>query len=235
MLSGEVTNDSIEKSYLHVINLSLQKGTVTNTGGRFTIPVRINDSLYVSAIQFEPKTVVVTPGIFSQGRITIALTEKNTQLNEVKVSDLYLSGRLGDDAKLPKLEKPFTAEDAGLPRYTGPRLTLEERRLYTATHTAGGLVPVDAIINAISGRTKRLKEYVVISNMERRVQDARNFVNDSTYIKILNIPAKYIDDFVHYTYQDNEALLFLVKQNNPLQIMDSLIVRAKRYRKFKGI
>lgn len=59
-LSGKIMNDSLEDSYLHIMNLNLQRGTITNADGAFTIPVRINDTLYISAVQFEDEKIVVT-------------------------------------------------------------------------------------------------------------------------------------------------------------------------------
>lgn len=229
MLEGRILNDSIEHEYLHILNLTLQKGTITSQSGNFTIPVRVNDTLYISALQFKHKEVVVTPAIYSQKYIEITLETEVTQLDDVNISDTELSGRLGDDMNLPKLEKPFDPAEAGLPVYTGPVLTSEERKLYTATHSGGGIIPVDAVINAISGRTAYLKKIVKVSNMERKIQKARNLVADSTYINQLEIPARYIDDFVHYVYMDNEPNLAIAASENPLSLMELLLRSAPAY------
>ena len=96
-------------------------------------------------------------------------------------------------------------------------------------------IPVNAVINAISGRTKMLKNHVRISNMEIRVQKARNLVSDSTYIYQLNIPAKYIDDFAHYIYQDKTENLQIASEDNPLSLIELLMEQAPLYLQFKQI
>ena len=234
-LTGKITNDSIDHEYLHVLNLTLQKGTITNEKGVFRIPVREQDTLYISAVQFKPKEVVITSEIIAKNFIELVLETNVTELEDVNISDIDLSGRLGDDMNIPKVEKPFNPADAGLPVYTGPIITQEERKLYTATHSGGGIIPVNAVINAISGRTKMLKNQVRISNMEIRVQKARNLVSDSTYIYQLNIPAKYIDDFAHYIYQDNTENLQIASEENPLSLIELLMEQAPLYLQFKQI
>tara|TARA_R110000751_G_scaffold91938_1_gene180133 strand:+ start:2669 stop:3442 length:774 start_codon:yes stop_codon:yes gene_type:complete len=234
-LTGKITNDSIDHEYLHVLNLTLQKGTITNEKGVFRIPVREQDTLYISAVQFKPKEVVITSEIIAKNFLELELETNVTELEDVNISDIDLSGRLGDDMNIPKVEKPFNPADAGLPVYTGPIITQEERKLYTATHSGGGIIPVNAVINAISGRTKMLKNQVRISNMEIRVQKARNLVSDSTYIYQLNIPAKYIDDFAHYIYQDNTENLQIASEENPLSLIELLIEQAPLYLQFKKI
>ena len=234
-LTGKITNDSIDHEYLHVLNLTLQKGTITNEKGVFRIPVREQDTLYISAVQFKPKEVVITSEIIAKNFLELELETNVTELEDVNISDIDLSGRLGDDMNIPKVEKPFNPADAGLPVYTGPIITQEERKLYTATHSGGGIIPVNAVINAISGRTKMLKNQVRISNMEIRVQKARNLVSDSTYIYQLNIPAKYIDDFAHYIYQDNTENLQIASEENPLSLIELLMEQAPLYLQFKKI
>ena len=233
MLQGRVVNDSIEHEYLHILNLSLQKGTITNEAGVFTIPVREHDTLYVSALQFKHETIPVTREMVAKKYLEIKLVPEITELDDVQISDSELSGRLGDDMNLPKLEKPFDPAAAGLPVYKGPVLTQEERKLYTATHSGGGIIPIGAVINAITGETKRLKEQVRISNMEIRVQKARNLVSDTTYIKSLNIPARYIDDFVHYVYFDNTQTLAVASSKNPLSLLEMLMEKAPLYLQYK--
>ena len=235
MLSGQITNDSIDHEYLHILNLTLQKGTITNERGGFTIPARVNDTLYISAIQFKHKELVITSEILSRNNLQVELETEVTELEDVNISNIDLSGRLGDDMNIPKVEKPFNPADAGLPVYTGPILMQEERRLYTATHAGGGIIPVSTIINAISGRTKMLKKQVAISRMEVKVQKARNLVADSTYIYQLNIPARYIDDFAHYVYEDQTKNLQIASEENPLALIELLLEQAPLYLQFKDL
>ena len=228
MLHGEVLNDSIDKAYLHVMNLNLRQGTITNDGGVFTIAVRQNDTLYISALQFEHKKIVITAEILSRKQLSFYLDEVINNLPEVNISNLDLTGRLGEDLKKQPVVKPFDPAAHGLPVYTGRVLTQEERRLYTATSG-----PVGMLVNALNGQTKILKQIVRVTNMERRVQEARNYFEDSLYVRQLNIPPELIDDFAHFVYENNTENLKLIEVDNPLTLMELLIKKSKQYKEMK--
>ncbi|MGB3774769.1 MAG: hypothetical protein WA951_05895 [Leeuwenhoekiella sp.] len=233
VLQGQVLNDSIGNAYLHIVNLTTQQGTITNEGGAFTIPVHLQDTLYISAVQLENMKVVITPEIFSRKQIEIRLKDEVNDLPQVTVSDINLSGMLGLDSKNSNVEKPFDPAAAGLPVYTGPTLTQEERQLYTAQHSANGIVSVDAVLNALSGRTKMLQKRVELSNMERRVQSARRVMSDSMYTKILDIPPALIDDFVHFVFEGKEWRLKYAEDNNVLALIEMLQELAPEYLEIK--
>jgi hypothetical protein len=233
MLRGRVLNDTIDKAYLHILNLTTQQGTITNEGGVFTIPVYIQDTLFVSAVQLKHKKIVITPEIFLRKHIEFHLDEEVNDLPEVIVRDINLSGILGTDAKNSGVEKPFDPAAAGLPVYTGPTLTLEERQLHEAEHSGGGIVPVGALINAFTGRTKMLKKRVALSKMERRVQEAREVFTDSIYTRQFKIPVELIDDFVHFVFEGKEWRLKYAESNNALELIKMLQKLAPEYLAFK--
>ena len=69
------------------------------------------------------------------------------------------SGDLTKDAALTKGAPELYPEDLGLPRNTAPKRTVEERRYYTAV-TSGAGIPLDGLINSITGRLKMLKQHI---------------------------------------------------------------------------
>lgn len=229
LLEGQVLNDSIDRAYLHVVNLSLRRGTITTDGGKFTIPVRVSDTLYVSAVQLEHKQIIITPEIFSRKQLSFYLNQIVNTLADVNISNIDLSGNLGEDMRKQPVDKLFDPAAAGLPVYNGPVLTQEERMLFTAT--AG---PVDMLIGALSGQTKLLKKLVQISNMERRIQEARNFFPDSMYVRQFNIDPLLIDDFMHYVFHENEQNLKLAEQDEPLKLIEVLTQKSREYKAMKA-
>ena len=231
MISGKVLNDSLDNSALHVVNLNLQKGTITNKNGEFSIPARLNDTLNISGIQFQHKKFVITSTAFSKEQISFYMEPEVSELDAVQISNITLSGRLGADINIPNLIEPFDPGAAGLPVYNGPHLTLEERRLYTASSGIG----VGALINYLSGRTKMLKKHVEISRMERRVQQARKIFNDSTYINSLHIPENLLDDFAHYVYMDKPNALDVAESRDELELLEFLIKKSSDYLRYKEL
>lgn len=231
LLKGEILNEGVDRANIHVVNLQLQTGTITTGEGFFEIEVREGDTLHFSAVQFDVLEKIITSEIFSRKRLLLYLNPAVNELDEVVVNDLNLSGRLDQDLKIVKTTPIFDPVQMGISKTHGSTLTVEERRLYVASSGIG----LGSLINFLSGRTKMLKKHVAISQMEARVQNARSIFNDSIYINELNIPRKYIDDFVHYVFQDKPVALKIAEQQSQLDLLDYLIKQASNYREHKQI
>ncbi len=230
MLEGRVLNDSIAGIELNVVNLSLQIGTITDTYGTFKIPVTINDTLHVSAVNYESRQIVITPVIHSRGKLSFYLTPKINELDEVIVSTINLTGDLTKDSKSIPFKIYIDPTDLGIPANARPTMTVEERRVYSATAGAG---PLGSLINAISGRTKMLKRHLEIAKLRAIVESNRHKFSDSTFIKSLKIPERYIEDFVYYVFEDQQAIR-LVNKGDTLGILEFMLKKSSLYLKLKA-
>ncbi|MBE15522.1 MAG: hypothetical protein ABNH00_12690 [Dokdonia sp.] len=227
LLAGKVLNDTIDKSSLNVVNLSKRKGTTTRTDGTFELEVSVNDTVNISAIQYESRQFVVNQTMFNRKRISLYLIPKINQLQEVEISNIDLSGNLSKDATLTKGQPQLYPEDLGLPRNTAPKRTVEERRYYTAV-TSGSGIPLDGLINAITGRLKMLKKHIAVSRFEQKVQRTRYQFSDTLYMKELNIDKERIEDFVYYVFEDETAKNY-VDQGDALGLLDFMMQKSKQY------
>lgn len=97
ILKGKIKANSPDIEKIHVINLSLEKGAVTDEDGDFQIFAGEEDSLYVSSVQFENKTIVVTKEMIKSKKIIINLQNRMNELAEVVIDDIKLSGYLAND------------------------------------------------------------------------------------------------------------------------------------------
>ncbi len=82
---------------MNIINQTSRVGTVTDVNGNFSIPVRMADSLRISAVQFAPQTILITEDILEKGAITIVLKPSLSELQEVTISDGGLTGDIKKD------------------------------------------------------------------------------------------------------------------------------------------
>lgn len=226
-LQGQVLNDTIDRSNLNIVNITLEKGTTTSQSGNFEIPVRVGDTINISALQYISKQFIVTPTIFKRKKITLYLEPKVTELQEVEISNIELTGDIYKDIQSTKLKRQIFPSDLGIPENTAPPRTIEERRYYTAVTSSGG-IPLDGLINAITGRLKMLKKHIEVSRFEKKVQEARFEFSDSLYMKQLNIPQDRIEDFVYYIFENKDALAY-VNTNNALDLLDYMILKSKDY------
>ncbi len=165
-ISGKVKSKA-DVENIHVINKTAQIYTITNAKGEFKINVTLNDTLQFSSIQHKLKEVMVSQEIISTKICLVVLDELINELDEVLVGKV-LTGNLLTDIKNIEGDPPINFYDLGIPGYTGKIATQSERRLYQAGEFKPkmllgllvGSMPLDPVLNGISGRTKELKERV---------------------------------------------------------------------------
>ena len=231
LLEGQVLNDTIDKSNLNIVNLSLRRGTVTNNSGAFTIEARENDTINISAVQYESRQFIVNSTIFNRKKITLYLIPKITELDQVTISNIDLTGDMSKDINSTKFEVKIRPSQLGIPENTAPPRTVEERRYYTAVTSGSGL-PIDGLINAITGRLKMLKKHIEVSRFEKLVQESRYTFTDSIYMKELNIEKELIEDFVYYTFEDPQAKGF-TDASDALGLLEFMIEKSKAYNELR--
>ena len=166
-------------------------------------------------------------GIFSISS-GLAYAEFINELDEVVVRPYNLSGDLSRDMNSITKEKVYVASTLGLPNAYVKPITQAARKLNEAT-TGGGLVPLNPIINAISGRTKYLKKVLATQEKYARTVRVREYYADSLFVKHLNIPENKIDDFMYFCEVDT-AFASVVDSHDKLKIWEYLKLRSNAYR-----
>lgn len=227
ILSGEVDCPEPDCSGINVLNKRSLQGTITTDQGQFTIGVKLGDTLVFSAVQFKVKVLRVVEYLLQTNFVRIPMEPFVNELDEVVVQPYNLSGNLGADATNLEPAAPPSAESLGLPNAGIRIITQEERRLHEAT-SGGGLVPLNPILNAITGRTKRLKEQLRVQQKYQRTQRVRAFYPDSLFTKELQIPKEKIPDFMYYCEIDS-VFQARVDTRDRLLIWEYMKNRAKTY------
>lgn len=171
-ISGVVeSNTNVEN--IHVINKTAQVFTVTDNRGQFLIMAKLNDTIVFSSIQHQQKEVVISKEMMLSKALFVLLQEQINELDEVLVGKV-LTGNLQLDINNIEGKPPINFYDVGIPGFTGKPATQSERRLHEAGEFKPamllglflGYVPLNPILNGISGRTKMLKDRV---ELEKRV------------------------------------------------------------------
>ena len=207
----------------------MRTGTVTDENGTFVINARENDTLNISGVQYEPRQIVVITPIYERGRISFYLIPKIEELDQVTISNITLSGNIERDIKETKLDLYLSATDLGLPENTLPPMTVEQRKLYSATSGAGA---IGSLINAISGRTKMLKKHVEVGKLRAAVESKRDQFSDSIYMRELNIPEALIEDFVYYIFEQEEEIK-QINLDNSLELLNYMLTKSSLYLNLK--
>ncbi|MBZ9630713.1 carboxypeptidase-like regulatory domain-containing protein [Salegentibacter sp. LM13S] len=223
ILSGQIITEEPLNSPVHIINVTRQIGGVRELSGRFSVEVNIGDSLVFSSVQYRKKTIVVSREKLQQNNFTIKLEEDLTELDEVKLHNL--SGNLGNDISRIKIFNKF---DLNAPMARKPPPSQVERQLFTATTGPGGsrlsilgaltgTIPLDPVINAISGRTAWLKKRKAKDEFKFTIEKAIYLISENTLIEDFEIPKDEVMNFVYYCAENYDLEILL---ENPLELYE---------------
>ncbi len=213
---------------VHILNLTAKTATITNAEGRFQMRVQRGDTLLISAVRYMRRQIFITDAILQSEALRIPMEPFVNTLDEVVVSPYDLTGDLNKDIqKLPDKQLP-SAISMGLPNARARKFTATENRLNEAT-TGAGIVPLNPILNAISGRTKRLKKQLEIERRYQKMMKWRMEYPDSVITHQLNIPRTRIEDFMYFCEVDSEFEP-IADSGNQLRIWGFLRKKSQEYR-----
>ena len=191
---------------IHVINKTSNYYAVTTVTGDFKIKVKTNDTIVFSSILYKLKEVVVTPSIYKSKYLSTVLETFVNDLDEVTLGKV-LTGNLSLDVANQGNKKQINFADVGIPGYTGKPLTQSARRLKEASNfmpTVGGGfggggvgLQINPIINAITGRTKELKQRVLLENKTSLLEKIKSQFA-ATFFESHELPEDKREEFFLY-------------------------------------
>lgn len=205
----EANNTYLEK--IHVINLNLEKGAVTNANGDFQILANENDSLYISSVQFENKTVVVTKEMIASKSLKIVLQNKMNELAEVVIDDIKLSGYLASDLtkisvknverknKLQNDLNSFIAKDKKLNPYGSP-------------NPAGG-IRIDKIAGAVIDKLSKNADGPRYYSPKELANRSIEIVGHEFFREDLNLNENEICNFAYFCTEDSRFKRLVINNN----------------------
>lgn len=191
IISGPVTVENVE-----VINVANQRMVITNSKGEFEIWAKTNDLLLFSNSNYEDSRKRLWEEEYNSGKIEIKIVPIVTELEEVVVTQ---TDEIGNEYKAAKQYTPA------------------ERKLVTGAtpirQIQGIGISNDAIINAISGKTKMMKKQVSVEKKEMALIRIDEMYDDSYFTDQLKIEKDYVDGFKYYVVNDEEFLETLKTEN----------------------
>ena len=212
LLTGKVMVDGALTENVNVSNSANNTAVSTDHEGAFAIPVNIGDALVFSAVYLETKRKVIVAEDLAEAFIIVKMSASIIPLKEVKVNE----------------NNTITAENLGIIPQGQKKYSPAERRVHEAT-TGGGLVPLNPILNAISGRTTMLKKEVVAEKSERLLLRLDGWFEEKFYTNSLKIPQEYIKGFHYFLIEDNDFVRALKAKNKTLTkfLMSKLALNYK--------
>jgi len=232
-IQGLVKSD-VNVENIHVVNKTAQVFTITNKEGLFNITVKLNDILVISSVQHVSKEIIISKEIVLNKAVLVILEEQINTLDEVLIGKV-LTGDLLYDVKNVEGKRPINFYDVGIPGYTGRIKTQSERRLSEAGEfkptmllgLLGGSVPLNPILNGISGRTKILKNRVETEEKEALMQSIKGRLSKDFFASNPLDEDLKMDFF--YFCADDVNFIKHCKNQTDFQVLIFLRMKYKQY------
>jgi len=193
---------------IHVINRTQKLYETTNDKGAFKIEAKKSDTLVLTSVQYKSYFHVVTQENINSKSLKITLEVNVNELPEALIG-FTLTGDLTKDVVSSDAKRPIDFYDVGIPGYKGKRKTKSERLLAEAGDfkpkmllglLTGG-IPLNPIINGISGRTKELKKRVALEANTKLMITLKNNLGEA-FFKENPLDEKLHTDFFYFCSED---------------------------------
>lgn len=223
-IKGNVINAQTQVALesVHVINLNLVRGAITDKDGNFEIPARVNDTLYFTFLGFKPEKIRVSNDIVRFDGTQVSLNELAFALEEVVVRPYQLTGYLDIDVKY------IPANDAFQYSISGLNKSYESRKgPNSVTKILGAILnPADLLRNLFGKRPRQMKKL----NEMKADQNIRDLLATKfdrvTLMELLQLEKMDIDDILN----NCDFSKSFITTANDLQILEAISSCYEEYR-----
>lgn len=225
---------------ISVYNVSLQKGTVTNENGEFSLEMGINDRVMFSALQFQKFTVIVDEGIVNLKRMNVYVNPAITTLDEIIVRPHDLTGNIRVDVsriRTVDIDRDLQASWETMEfdyEFADDKSSGVENVAMREVPTAG--LNILGLVGFLGESLFRKRDTIrqKLTPLEKaQMADAsytaiyQRFARDY-FTDVLNIPRDQIENFLYFV-TENGFTADLIRENNELKLMDFLEKQSKIY------
>ena len=225
VFKGKIISDATDIEGVLIRNISSKQETYSYRGGYFSINGKQNDTLMFSAFNLKATMHIIKDKDFGDNLIFIPMPLNRTELKELAIID-YKSINAVSLGIVPKGQKTYTPAERKL-------LTAGQFKWYSPLLIPVGGMSVDGLINAISGRTNRLKKEVEVEKKELLQIKLANKYDANYIINTLKIPEEYVEGFMFYA-SDNQRFADAIKIKNYTMATFILSELATKYRELQG-
>ena len=226
-----------------VINTTSGQGTASTADGDFRIPVKVNDTLRFSAVQFQEFSVVINEGVVDSGQLNVVVSESVTALPEVVVTPYDVSGYVEVDVRR------IPVEDVPLPDVTAAEIedTEWDFRPDAQTSPQNAAMREEAIFSGRARRFGNLFRHIFTSRSASSVNTSSNGDNgklpeideqikqlydDEFFTEHLNIQRDNIYEFIFFA-EDNGLTPEMLEKENELELIKFLVEQNDRFKEVK--
>lgn len=161
MVEGLVRSKDAVLGGVHIKNVSSGKFSISNRNGTFQLNMRSGDTLVLSHVAMDDLISFIKKEDLQKSPLHLRMNESSSELDEVVLNE----------------PSEINAVSLGIIPKKIEKLSMNERRLRTAGDfkpihllgILGGSLEIDPILNAINGRTKKLKRNISIEKKRKNI------------------------------------------------------------------
>lgn len=221
-LEGKIIADSLDYTFINIINKTLHTGTTNSTDGSFNIVVREDDTLSFSSVQYKNKEIIISKSILEAQFLEVILMPAVTSLEEVYLSNSKLTGSISADFKNVNMYDKYALK-APMRRYDMAPVIDQK-----IAATGGDLS--NLLLNTISGDRQRLQKIKANMEYDSRIEKAIELVSKSYLQNDLGIPEDKIMLFLYYCADDLQFKKLVISESS-IELMHFL---KEKYSQFKS-
>ncbi|MGY5354377.1 hypothetical protein [Wenyingzhuangia sp. IMCC45467] len=234
-LKGIVVNDSIPVENIAITNKNLKLSTGTNEFGVFEIPVRLGDSILISAIHIKDVLLFVNQEILNRGGVEVAVISKVNQIDAVVLNNMLSKPALDFSAAY----MPTTNPDFKTMRRNEIRNLANTDPTRSASVGGGGanILGGISLLSKLLKKKKKEEPTTPVEKLQRWERFKVDFLKQygtSFFTNDLKIPKLVIDEFLFYCKRDKDIAL-MYYNNQELELLDFFVKKSKAYRRVNGI
>jgi hypothetical protein len=207
----------------HVVNMNSVDGTITDFDGKFEIPARVNDTIFISYIGYQSIKLKITNDLLKGNELEIAIHEKVVNIDEVTVKSHQLIGVLVVDAKNVPDDSYSRIHINGLPQ------AYEMGNSYRKNYSSGLAAvfnPVDFWYNKFGKKPKELNKLRKLKEGDRMRSMMEQKYSREIMMDYLDMSRKELNDLLT---ECNYSSRFINKASD-LQIIEAVLECYENYR-----
>ena len=211
-VEGKIIVESNDISGITVLNASSGAGTITDDNGGFTLAVRLNDVIEVSALQFQNIKFNVNESIMGSRKMKVFLIVEINKLDEIVLNPQKLSGNLVKDMEVAKpFEPKLDALYFGIKHkeefefakdYSTKTVTETGHRQHLAMINGLNIINVvdQLLLPLFRSKVKNKKE---IGIPEVPIETIKYYFGSGFLVDNFDIPEHRVEEFIHYVQRDD--------------------------------
>lgn len=226
-ISGKVVNTTgVGLENVHVINLNLVIGGITDKKGAFKIKAAVNDTLHISFLGYKSIKIKVTNDWIKFGNSNIELTESAYALEEILIKPHSLTGYLAIDTKYIPTNNSKRYSISGL------------QKAYEAGKKGPGAInkvlgaifnPADLLYNTFSKKSKQMRKLRQMKKDDEIRKLLSQKFDRELLTSFLQIDKSELEDVLnHCNYSKS-----FIQTANDLQILDAISGCFEEYKVLK--